>query len=120
LSLSKALRRYISLPIASNQSARLVLGLSGDTYCLPLLKVQKTQIPPSIDNNPILLVGTLRALMWHSLPPPSPPLPLYPIPLSLIDRFQSEPPFPPFTLSPIHTTPPYYPVTLNPNDAFRG
>ena len=31
LSLSKALRRYISLPIASDQSAQLVLGLGGDT-----------------------------------------------------------------------------------------
>jgi hypothetical protein len=31
LSLSKALHRYISLPIASDQSAQLVLGLGGDT-----------------------------------------------------------------------------------------
>jgi hypothetical protein len=31
LSLSKALRRYISLPIASDQSAQLVPGLGGDT-----------------------------------------------------------------------------------------
>jgi len=30
LSLSKALRRYISLPIASDQSAQLVPGLGGD------------------------------------------------------------------------------------------
>ena len=30
LSLSKALRRYISLPIAFDQSAQLVQGLSGD------------------------------------------------------------------------------------------
>jgi hypothetical protein len=30
LSLSKALRRYISLPIASNQLAQLVPGLGGD------------------------------------------------------------------------------------------
>jgi len=31
LSLSKALRRYISLPIVSDQSAQLVPGLSGDS-----------------------------------------------------------------------------------------
>ena len=31
LSLSKALHRYISLPIASNQSAQLVPGLGSDT-----------------------------------------------------------------------------------------
>ena len=31
LSLSKALRRYISLPIASDQLAQLVPGLGGDT-----------------------------------------------------------------------------------------
>ena len=30
MSLSKALRRYISLPIASDQSAQLVPGLGGD------------------------------------------------------------------------------------------
>jgi hypothetical protein len=34
LSLSKALRRYISLPIASNQSAQLVPGLGGDRWAL--------------------------------------------------------------------------------------
>jgi hypothetical protein len=31
LSLSRALRRYISLPIVSDQSAQLVPGLGGDT-----------------------------------------------------------------------------------------
>jgi hypothetical protein len=31
LSLSKALRRYISLPIVSDQSAQLVPGLGGDS-----------------------------------------------------------------------------------------
>ena len=31
MSLSRALRRYISLPIASDQSAQLVPGLGGDT-----------------------------------------------------------------------------------------
>ena len=34
MSLSKALRRYISLPIASDQSAQLVPGLGGDKFYL--------------------------------------------------------------------------------------
>ena len=32
MSWSKALRRYISLPIASDQLAQLVPGLGGDTF----------------------------------------------------------------------------------------
>ena len=35
MSLSKALRRYISLPIVSDQSAQLVPGLGGDRNELP-------------------------------------------------------------------------------------
>jgi hypothetical protein len=37
LSLSKALRRYISLPIASDQSAQLVPGLGGDSVPVVVL-----------------------------------------------------------------------------------
>jgi hypothetical protein len=77
---------------------------------LTLSKGDDPPNPPSIDNNPIPLAGTLRALTWHSLPFPFPPLPLHPYTLTLIDRFQSEPPFPSLHSFTYTRHPPYTPM----------
>ena len=67
LSLSRALRRYISLPIVSDQSAQLVLGLGGDIRIqIGLLGVLKVEYI-----KPVITVGKL-SLAWfcnHSLFP---------------------------------------------------
>ena len=45
LSLSRALRRYISLPIASDQSAQLVPGLGGDIQTPQQALLSEARLP---------------------------------------------------------------------------